>query len=134
MKRSYQQKRNRNSSSSNKYSDISDIDDNSLATSEATTIETNQDTILTPLAHSPSNPLLSRKRIKTLKKSSLQHKIKPLFNALKGSLAILASADKEKKDKATNKRLTKIEARIEEGQVELKSISNKILALLKAIA
>jgi len=49
-------------------------------------------------------------------------------------LAILASADKEKEDKAIDKRLTKIEARIEEGQVELKSISNKMLALLKAIA
>ena len=134
MKQSYQQKRNRNGSSSNEYSDISDVDDNSLATSEATTIETNQDTISTPLARSPSNPLLSRKRIKTLKKSGLQHKIKPLFDALKGSLAILASADKEKEDKAIDKRLTKIEARIEEGQVELKSISNKMLALLKAIA
>lgn len=78
--------------------------------------------------------MLSRKRIKTLKKSSLWHKIEPLFDSLKGSLAILASADKEKDNKATNKRLTKIKARIEEGQVELKSISNKMLALLKSIA
>jgi len=78
--------------------------------------------------------LLSQKRIKTLKKSSLWYKIKPLFNALKGSLAILASIDKEKEDKATDKRLTKIKAKIKEGQVELKSISNKMLALLKAIA
>jgi hypothetical protein len=49
-------------------------------------------------------------------------------------LALLAGADKDKEDKATDERLTKIEARIEEGQVELKSISNKMLALLEAIA
>jgi hypothetical protein len=68
-----------------------------------------------------------------LKKSGLQYEIEPLFDALKGSLAILAGTDKEREDKATDKRLTKIEARIEEGQIELKSISNKMLALLEAI-
>jgi hypothetical protein len=139
MKRSYRQKRNRDGSSSDEYSDISNVDDDLPATpvvtaGEATTIETNQDTISTPLARSPSNPLSSRKRIKTSKKSGLRHEIEPLFDALKGSLAILAGADKEKEDKATDERLTKIEARIEEGQVELKSISNKMLALLEAIA
>jgi len=69
-----------------------------------------------------------------LKKSSLWYKVKPLFNALKGSLAILASANKEKEDKVKDKRLTKIKAKIEKRQVELKSISNKMLALLEAIA
>jgi hypothetical protein len=50
-------------------------------------------------------------------------------------LATLASTDKDKKkDKAINKRLTKIEAKIKKGQVELKSISSRMLALLKAIA
>jgi len=50
-------------------------------------------------------------------------------------LATLAGTDKDKKkDKAIDKRLTKIEARIEEGQVELKSMSSRMLALLKAIA
>jgi hypothetical protein len=140
MKRSYRQKRNRDGSSSDGYSDISDVDDDLPATplvaitSKATTSETSQDTISTPPACSPSTPLSSRKHIKSLKKSGLRYEIEPLFDALKGSLAILAGADKEKENKATDERLTKIEARIEEGQVELKSISNKMLALLEAIA
>ena len=77
--------------------------------------------------------LLFWKCIKTLKKSDLQYKIKPLFDTLKGNLAILANVDKEKENKAIKERLIKIEARIEKEQVELKSISNKILALLKVI-
>jgi hypothetical protein len=90
---------------------------------------------VTPTAHSRSTPLPARKRTKTSKRLGLRHEMELLFDALNGSLAILAGVNKEKeKDKAIDKRLTRIEARIEEGQVELKSISNKMLALLEDIA
>jgi hypothetical protein len=47
---------------------------------------------------------------------------------------LLISKFGEHNNKATDERLLKIEAKIEEGQVELKSISDKMLALLKSIA
>jgi hypothetical protein len=152
MKRSLSQKRAVDDldDDDDEYSDISDerddIHENSLdiqlsnvsnsvlaSQSPYSTLSPQPTTTSSP--QSTASPSLSRSRTparpaKKHKKSGLHNEFKPVLDALASSISKFGEHD----DKATDERLSKIEAKIEEGQVELKSMSDKMLALLELIA
>jgi hypothetical protein len=152
MKRSISEKRAQDSDSSDEYSDISDnehgdnIHNNKLEEliSNAADIPASLSSTASsiPISQSPRSALpqpttlsLSRsrtpaQRAKKQKKSSLNNEFKPVLNVLATTISKFADQD----NKATEKQLSKIEARIKEGQAELKTISDKMLALLETIA
>jgi hypothetical protein len=153
MKRSISEKKARDGDSSDEYSDISgdehgdNIHNNELEEliSNATDIPaspsstTSSSTLISQSPGSalpqPTTPSLSRshtpaRRAKKQKKSGLNNEFKPVLDVLATTISKFANHD----DKATDERLSKIEARIEEGQAELKTISDKMLALLETIA
>jgi hypothetical protein len=150
MKRSLSKKRAVDDLDDDEYSDISDegddIHENSLdiqlsnvsdsvlasqspySTSSPQPTKTSSPQSTTSPSHSQS--YTPAQLAKKHKKSGLHNEFKPVLDALASSI----SKFREHDDKATDERLSKIEAKIEEGQVELKSISDKMLALLELIA
>lgn len=148
MKRSISEKRARDGDSSDEYSDISgnehgsDIYNNELgglissttnipaSPSPAASSQSPRSASQQPTTPSPSRPYTPVRRAKKQKKSGLNNEFKPVLDALATTISKFANQD----DKATDERLSKIEARIEEGQAELKTMSDKMLALLESIA
>ena len=141
MKRSILEKRAQDSNSLDEYSDISSNKHNNklnkLISNAADMLASLLSTALlfVLILQSLRSVSLSRsytpaQQAKKQKKSSLHNKFKLVLDALVTSISKFGEIDK----RATNKRLSKIKAKIKEGQVELKAISSKMLVLLKLIA
>jgi hypothetical protein len=154
MKHSISEKRARDSDSSDEYSDISgdkynnNIHNNRLdefisnvadipasplpiaSSSSAPILQSPGSALLQPTTSSLSQSHTPARQAKKQKKSGLNNEFKPVLKVLATTISKFANQD----NKATDKQLSKIKAKIKEGQAELKTISDKMLALLESIA